>query len=339
MTLAPLLAIPLAALLSAGLILILRPLLARYALARPNARSSHFVPTPQGGGIAVVIALVAVVGGLVLAGAGAASMELLVLAHGAVALAVLGAIDDIRPLPALPRVGVQALVVTGVVMAAGGRLIPEVPLALERAFSVLAGLWFVNLVNFMDGLDWMSVAEIVPVAGALVLLGQAGFLPVVPSLVAAALLGAMLGFAPFNRPVAKLFLGDVGALPIGLVTAWLLYRLALEGGLAAAILLPLYYLADATLTLARRALRREPVWQAHRSHYYQRATDNGLPVPAVVARVFGLNLALAGLAGLTLAWPAWPVVLAALGIGAALVAALLLDFARPRRHAAGGLVR
>lgn len=337
MTLAPLLAIPLAALLSAGLIVTLRPLLARYALARPNARSSHVVPTPQGGGVAVVIAFIAVAGGLL--GAGSASLELPVVALAAVALAALGAVDDIRPLPALPRLAVQALVVTGVVMAAGGRLVPEVPLALERAVSVLAGLWFVNLVNFMDGLDWMTVAEIVPVCGALVLLGQAGLLPTVPSLVAAALLGAMLGFAPFNRPIAKLFLGDVGALPIGLVVAWLLYRLALEGGLAAAILLPLYYLADATLTLARRALRREPVWQAHRSHYYQRATANGLSVTAVVTRVFCLNLALAGLAALTLVQSSWPVAVSALGLGAGLVAALLVDFARPRRHAAGGLAR
>ncbi len=112
--------------------------------------------------------------------------------------------------------------------------------------------------------------------------------------------------------------------------AWLLYRLALDGGLAAAILLPLYYIADATLTLLRRIRAGERVWEAHRSHFYQRATVNGLSVPGVVGRVFALNLALAGLAAATLLWPNWPVTVAALALGAILVAGLLARFARAR---------
>lgn len=334
MLLTPLLAVPLAAGLSAFLILALRPLLQRYALARPNARSSHTVPTPQGAGIAVVWAVLIVTGaGLALASGITAEMR--VVAGCVVALAVLGAVDDIRPLPAVLRLAVQILIVTALVLAGEGRLLPAIPLPLECILAVLAGVWFVNLVNFMDGLDWMTVAEIVPVAGALTLLGVSGVLPMPAALVAAALLGAMLGFAPFNRPVARLFLGDVGSLPIGLLVAWLLHRLALDGGLAAAILLPLYYLADASLTLARRAVRGEKVWEAHRSHYYQRATTNGLTVIAVVARVFVLNLALGALAGATLFWPSWPVTLAALTLGGSLVAGVLYDFARPRRSAEG----
>ena len=333
MPIAPLVAVPLAAGLTALLILLLRPLLVRYALARPNARSSHRVPTPQGGGIAIVLAVVVSGALLAFAGAGVATMEALVLAHAALALAVLGAVDDVRPLPASLRLGFQALVVTGLVLAVGGRLLPEMPLLLERALAVLAGLWFVNLTNFMDGLDWMTVAEIVPLVGALSLLGLAGGFPALPTLVAASLLGAILGFAPFNRPVARLFLGDVGSLPIGLLVAWLLYRLALDGGFAAACLLPLYYLADATLTLLLRAARGERIWQAHRSHFYQRATVNGLSVMAVVTRVFVLNLWLAGLAALTLVWPSSPVTIVALAAGGGAVALTLRDFSRPRRIA------
>jgi UDP-N-acetylmuramyl pentapeptide phosphotransferase/UDP-N-acetylglucosamine-1-phosphate transferase len=332
MTLAPLLAVPLAALASLLLVLALRPLLARYALARPNARSSHRVPTPQGGGIPVVGAA-----GLAVAVLGpvpAAGLELPVLAGATLALALVGAVDDIRPLPALPRLGLQALCVAAVVGAAGGQLVPEAPLWLERGLAVVAGLWFVNLVNFMDGLDWMTCAEMVPLTGAALLIGLFGGLPPAVPLVAAALLGGLLGFAPFNRPVARLFLGDVGSLPIGLLAAWLLYRMALAGGLAAAILLPLYYLADATLTLARRLAAGERVFEAHRTHFYQRATTNGLAVADVVGRVFRLNLALAGLAAATLAWPGWPTGLGALALGALLVAHRLHDFARPRPHAA-----
>ena len=116
-----------------------------------------------------------------------------------------------------------------------------------------------------------------------------------------ALCGALLGFAPFNKPVARLFLGDVGSLPIGLLVGWMLLQLAGTGALAAAILLPLYYLMDATITLLRRLARREKVWEAHRSHFYQKATDNGFSALEVSAHVFGLNLALAGLAAMTLA--------------------------------------
>ena len=119
-----------------------------------------------------------------------------------------------------------------------------------------------------------------------------GALPPRRSLAALALCGAMLGFAPVNRPVARLFLGDVGSLPIGLLLGWLLVVLAGGGHFAAALLLPLYYLADATMTLLRRLAKGEPVWQAHRTHFYQRATDNGYSVMQIVGRVFVLNIAL-----------------------------------------------
>jgi len=161
---------------------------------------------------------------------------------------------------------------------------------------LLAVLWFVNLVNFMDGLDLMTVAEMVPVTGALVLLGWLAELPSAATVAAAALFGAMLGFAPFNRPVAKIFLGDVGSLPIGLLAGWCLLELAWHQQFAAALLLPLYYLTDATVTLFRRMARREPFWAAHRTHFYQRATDNGFSVSRVVSEVFALNMLLAGLA-------------------------------------------
>ena len=321
----PFLAAGLALLAAAALIVALRPLLARYALARPNARSSHAAPTPQGGGAAVLAA-----GALAVALLGPGGTQLAVLGLAAGALALVGAVDDVRPLGPLPKLAVQAAAVAAVVAVSDARLLPEIPAWIERGAAVLAGLWFVNLTNFMDGLDWLTVAATVPAAAALVAFGLAGRLPAEATLVAAALLGGMLGFAPFNRPVARLFLGDVGSLPLGLVLAWLLYRLAAEGGLAAAVLLPLYSVADATLTLARRAARGEPVWQAHRSHYYQRAGTNGLDATAVAVRLIALNAALAGLAAATLARPGPAVATAALVAGGGLVALTLRAFARPR---------
>src|SRR5262249_52423433 len=149
---------------------------------------------------------------------------------------------------------------------------------------------------------------------------------------ALALLGAIIGFAPFNRPVARLFLGDVGSLPIGLLLAWLLMLLALNGHVAAALLLPLYYLADATLTLARRLIAGEQVWQAHRTHFYQRATNGGFAVSEIVACVFAVNIVLAALAVVSVALPASWMSVTTLAAGAALVAWLLRTFARGKRR-------
>jgi UDP-N-acetylmuramyl pentapeptide phosphotransferase/UDP-N-acetylglucosamine-1-phosphate transferase len=140
----------------------------------------------------------------------------------------------------------------------------------------------------------------------------------------------MIGFAPFNRPVAKVFLGDVGSLPIGLLLGWCLLQLAWHQQFVAALLLPLYYLADATITLFRRIARREPFWAAHRSHFYQRATDNGFTVSRVVGQVFVLNVALAVLALISTRWNATGYGLGLLAIGAVAVALLLTRFSRRR---------
>jgi UDP-N-acetylmuramyl pentapeptide phosphotransferase/UDP-N-acetylglucosamine-1-phosphate transferase len=319
-----------AAVLSAGLTWMIRPLLRRIAMAKPNARSSHRIPTPQGGGIAVIAATL-----IVACAACAALMQIAIpapLFPAVIFMALVGAADDIKSIQVLPRLLLQAVAVGAVVYALPSdvRLVAAWPFAIERALLVLAGLWFVNLVNFMDGLDLMTVAEIVPVTATMVLLGLLGELTGPTSLVAAALCGAMLGFAPFNRPVATIFLGDVGSLPIGLLVGWCLMQLAGHQHLIAALLLPLYYLADATLTLARRIAKGEPFWAAHRTHFYQRATDNGFSVPRVVGEVFLLNLVLAGLAlASALAGSATVDALAAVA-GAAAVALLLRRFSRRR---------
>jgi len=318
--------------LSFALMLLLRPGLARYATVQPNARSSHHQPTPQGGGIAVVIAtLVVAWGALVLSPAllHGQSGQFLAVTSATVLLAVIGAIDDIRSLPATARLAMQCVAIGAVITALPSELqiLPHVPWPIERAGLFLAGVWFVNLVNFMDGIDWMTVAEVVPVTGAIVLLGLAGAIEPLPALLAAALVGAMIGFAPFNRPVAQVFLGDVGSPPIGLLLGWLLVELAAMGHLAAALILPLYYLADATFTLAGRLLRGEAFWQAHRTHFYQRATDCGLTVREIVTRVFLVNLALATLALVTVAAQSLIVSLAMLSAGAAITLWLLATFA------------
>jgi UDP-N-acetylmuramyl pentapeptide phosphotransferase/UDP-N-acetylglucosamine-1-phosphate transferase len=320
------------AIISAALIVVLRPLLARYALARPNARSLYRVPTPQGGGIAVIAATIIAVAAVTIwtPQIFADKYQLAIVLAAAAGLALVGVTDDVRPLEALPRLLLQTAAV-GVVIAALPvelRVFPVLPWWIERLILLIGGIWFVNLVNFMDGIDWMTVAEVVPLTAALAFFGLMGALPQGATFVAVALCGATIGFAPFNRPVARLFLGDVGSLPIGLAMGWLLVLLGGSGHLTAALLLPLYYLADATITLVRRLANHDPIMQAHRSHFYQRAIERGLTAYQVVSRVFLVNIALIGLAAATVSVPSRLVHAAALAIGSGVVALLLRYFVR-----------
>jgi UDP-N-acetylmuramyl pentapeptide phosphotransferase/UDP-N-acetylglucosamine-1-phosphate transferase len=322
----------------AGLIALLRPVLERYALARPDARSSHNTPTPQGGGIAVIsttLLLSLIVFAAEPSFGRGALQEFAPIMVAAILLALVGMVDDIRTLEAMPRLLLQFAAVATVIAALPdeARIAPLMPFWLERALLLLAGVWFVNLVNFMDGIDWMTVAEVVPITVYLVVIGFNGGLPAYAIVVAIALCGAMLGFAPFNQPVARLFLGDVGSLPIGLLVGWLLLLLAGQGYVAAAILLPLYYLADATITLLRRLRAGEKIWEAHRSHFYQRAIDGGFTPREVVAQVFVLNIVLASLAAATVLAPSLPMTGGALMVGGLLVAGLLYRFARGKSPA------
>lgn len=320
-----------AAIISCCMILGLHPILVRYTLALPNTRSTHRKPTPQGGGIAVIVSTIIVIGAafLFVPKLSGDAFRLTSIFAATIGLAIIGATDDVRPMGALPRLFLQAVFVLVVIFALPEQLhaISTIPQWFERALMFVALLWFVNLVNFMDGADWMMVVEVVPVAVGLTLFGLAGALPMYATLTAFSLCGAMIGFAPFNRPVARLFLGDVGSLPIGLLLGWLLILLAGNGHLAAAVLLPLYYLADATITLLRRLVTGEQVLQAHRNHFYQRALDSGMNVYQVVGRIFVVNVFLVALAAFTLNSAPLFVGIALIA-GCALVGALLWIFSR-----------
>jgi UDP-N-acetylmuramyl pentapeptide phosphotransferase/UDP-N-acetylglucosamine-1-phosphate transferase len=271
------------------------PLLARRLPDIPNARSSHSKPVPRGGGIGVVIAASLVLG---LHAADFTALYWPVLFGGALLLALISLADDARPLPAAIRFAAQAAVVAAALWVTGDALGWPGPLPawITAPLLFLAWLWFVNLYNFMDGIDGITAVESVSISAGLVAVwwvaGRPGLLdPVI--LAAATLGGAMLGFLLWNRHPARIFLGDVGSVPLGLVLGGLLILTAAAGNIEAAIILPLYYGADATITLTRRLLRGEKVWQAHREHFYQRAAnENGRGPVAVTRAILVCNLGL-----------------------------------------------
>ena len=324
-----------AAIATAALLALLRPMLARVALAAPNARSSHRQPTPQGGGIAVIAVTIAIsaiaVFGTSTFPSGIAE-RLLPVFGAALLLAAVGALDDIFSLGTVPRLVVQGIAVAIVLAAlpADLRVVPWLPEWLERGLLFGGGVAFVNIVNFMDGIDWMMVVEVVPITVGVALIGALVPLPPEAIPVSLALGGAMIGFAPFNRPVARLFLGDVGSLPIGLLLGWLLALVASAGHLAAAIVLPLYFIADATVTMLRRLRAGERLWEAHRTHFYQRAGDNGFSTTQIVARVFAVNVGLVALAVTSVVVPSRATCIGAVAVACALVAWVMASFARGR---------
>ncbi len=283
--------------LSAVLIFVLKPLLARHLLSHPNERSSHVAATPEGAGLGVMTALLVVCTALLLF-TPLPPPSLVPVLIGAAVLTVVGALDDAHALAVSWRLLAQMLVALGVVFALPQdfRLLPDLlPLGVERALLVLGVVGFVNAVNFLDGLDWMTVAQVVPMTLGVAILCGLGVVPETIGLLALALLGAMLGFAVFNKHPAQIFLGDAGSLPIGLVLAYMLIYVA-EAHIVSSILLALYTLADSVLTFSRRLANGERVFSAHRSHFYQRAVAAGLRVPQVTARVFWLGLWLMTLA-------------------------------------------
>ncbi|MAI44911.1 MAG: glycosyltransferase family 4 protein [Hyphomicrobiaceae bacterium TMED74] len=310
----------------------LMPLLRRYALARPNARSSHAVPTPQGAGAAIIaVPIVILAFGYLTQDQG--EWQLL-LAAGLAVLALTGGIDDVWPLPVWLRLLVQVLSAYLVVIARPEvvQIFPLLPSWLETAGLVLGLVWFINLTNFMDGIDGITVVQ-----KSCVSLGVVLLLAIVASPagnyvgpVAIGLLGALVGFIPFNKHVASAFMGDVGSLPIGALTGWMLIVVAADGHIAAALLLPMYYIADATVTLYRRWNRGEKLHEAHRSHFYQLAVQRGFLVPEVTNRILGLNVALGLLAFLSVEASSPVIDITVVVVGLMLTAALMRHFDRGR---------
>jgi len=285
-------------------------------LEKPNERSMHTRPVPAGAGIGIV----------------ATALLLwpwwhtrtdafhLALIAGCVGLSLLSLADDHWRLSPALRLAAQAVVVTACLLAlpTAERLVPILPLTLERALLALAWLWFINLFNFMDGIDGLAGSEAVAVAS--------GYLAVVAfaglddpfwrlALVIAASAG---GYLFWNWHPAMVFMGDAGSIPLGFLLGWLMLDLALAGEWPAGLILPLYFVADATLTLLKRARRGEAPWRAHRQHFYQRAVLGGATPSGVVWRVGAANAALVALALFSARHP-----LPALAAAAGLVCALL----------------
>jgi len=264
---------------------LLIPLLKRLrVLDNPNARSNHKMITPRGGGIAIAVASLI---GLYLAG-----FPVPLLMAGGL-LGLVSFIDDMKGLSVKWRFLVQFLVVGYSLYSMNHALFPWLPPILEKLLLALAWIWFINLTNFMDGIDGITSMQIIMMSLGICLLGifypyLAGNIPSYASILAF----ATLGFFWFNRSPARIFMGDSGSIFLGYMMGYVLIELAAKGAFFPALILPAYYISDATYTLGKRAIEGKNIAQAHSEHHYQQAVRNGKSHIQVVRLITGLNACL-----------------------------------------------
>jgi Fuc2NAc and GlcNAc transferase len=284
---------------------ILSGLILRYArrtrlLDVPNPRSSHRVPTPRGGGLAIVV--VTSVALAAVAGLGRLDRDTALAIGGGLPVALVGWLDDRHGVRAGTRALVQLLCAGWTLWWLGAGEVARLSGGgLGGVLAVSLGLvgivWLTNLYNFMDGIDGIAGGQ-AAVTGAVMAYalsrgGQSGL-----AQLAAVVAGASLGFLRWNRPPARLFMGDVGSGFLGFFFGAIAAAGARDGSVPLLAWLPPFavFLVDATVTLLRRIARGDPWYAAHRSHAYQRAVQAGLSHGTVSAVVVGTGL-VAGTAG------------------------------------------
>jgi len=269
------------------------------ALDIPNARSLHRHPVPRTGGLAVLIGVLVPL--VVLAVLGGGDSMLAWLGAALALVAGVSFADDLGGLSRRLRLGAHLLAALLLILA-GLRWDPiELPGLLLMPGALVSSLltllylvWMINLYNFMDGMDGLAGGMALFGFGALAVLGVSGGEPLF-GLVSALLAASAAGFLSANLPPARLFLGDVGSSSLGLLAA----ALGLWGQQLG--LFPLWvaalafspFILDATSTLLARLARGEPVWEAHRSHHYQRLVLAGWSHGQVLARAYPLMAAAA----------------------------------------------
>lgn len=291
-------------------------------LDRPNERSLHTTPVPRSGGLGIMAGVTLGLLAFPLAFGVALGWLLLVFVSWR---------DDRRSLPVALRFASHFLA-GGLALASG--LLPGGAGWAGGLLALFCIVWMTNLYNFMDGANGlaggMAVFGFGAYAAAALLAGQAQLAGM-----AACIAAAAAGFLLFNFDPARIFMGDVGSIPLGFLAA----TLGLEGVQLAAwpawfpVLVFAPFIADATVTLLKRALRGEKVWQAHREHHYQRLVRAGWSHRRLALHAYALMAAAAVSACWMLAWPPAGQYAGLAGWGLVFAGLMLAVNAKERRHA------
>lgn len=297
----------------------------------PNDRSSHIKPTPSGGGLAIAVAVVAC--GMVLALL--VPLPWLWLLLGA-AIAALGFADDVFDLSAVLRFIVQIAIIAIAIWVSD---VPGVPLPLDYQLAgpalgvllVIAGVWWINLFNFMDGIDGLAGSQallILTGAMGLWLWSDSRALSEPMWILAAVTFAATAGFLLLNWPPARIFMGDAGSNFLSFIMLAVMLTMIESGVIsyAGALALASVFISDATVTVVRRILQGERPWSAHRSHAYQQLSrrfgHRSVTVAyAVITLLWAIPLAFVSIQWPSLGWPVAVVALLPLSVAAAALGA------------------
>jgi Fuc2NAc and GlcNAc transferase len=267
----------------------------------PNERSSHKSPTPRGGGLAIVISWF--IGISILFSIGAIENKLYFALMSGIILAIVSFLDDLYTLKPIIRLLIQ--LITAVLAFAFLKGINPVNLPgfsfetkiVLYPLSIIGIVWFVNLYNFLDGIDGYASLEAIVMAFLMYLLSD--------NIACLIILSATIGFLFWNWPKAKIFMGDIGSTQLGfiLVILGIYFHNTTDFSIVHWLILSSLFWFDATLTLFRRIRNRENLAEAHKKHVYQRAVQSGFSHQQTIVFSLFLNLVIIGLVVISLKKP------------------------------------
>ena len=245
----------------------------------PAQHDLHTIPTPWGGGIAVISVILLSWFGLSFYITNSWDSTYNVYLVITIIVAIVSLLDDLKNISVSVRFIIYATccIFTVFVLPSDNNIISnKIPWLLDRIISAISLTWFVNLYNFMDGMDGMTAIETISICLGLLLVNSLLPNSIIPyDLFAIIILGAILGFLPFNWHPAKIFIGDVGAVTLGYIIGLLLIIMAFNGYAYISFILPAYYLVDSTFTLFRRLMRKQSIFIRHSDFFFRLAINYG----------------------------------------------------------------
>ncbi len=240
----------------------------------PNERSNHFDPTPKGAGIGIILSLLIVYYIFL-------PINDLIFTSSILSLCLMSFINDNINISIIFRLFIHILLSLFVLMfwqpLLNLSLLNDIiPNWLGTILIILFIIWMTNLYNFMDGIDGISCVQCIIIGiGVGSCLFYSEGINKIENLLSGFLVGSSIAFLIWNWHPARVFLGDAGSIPIGFINAILALLLFKNGFWYVALILNNYYLADSSITLIKRIMKKEKPWQAHKSHFYQKAIKNG----------------------------------------------------------------
>ncbi|MFV9881023.1 MAG: glycosyltransferase family 4 protein [Rickettsiales endosymbiont of Dermacentor nuttalli] len=267
-------------------------------MAIPEARSNHTLPTPVGGGIAIILSTI--IGISTISLVTQIDLYVIQIIILSLPLVLISFIDDVKNIGITIRLILHITVsVCAIMLIPSHNLIFNglFPYALDRCIASLFLAWFINCYNFMDGIDGMAGCETIHISISILLINLiTNTLSLSFNYLTIFIMLSSFGFLVWNWQPARIFMGDTGSITLGFILGYTLMYLASKGLYLEAIIIPIYYILDAGITMAKRLINKQNIFRAHSEHFYQQAVRRGLSHAAVVKKVIVLNIILLSLA-------------------------------------------